>query len=119
MDLLPSCAVASRMFGRVSEVKRWRCTAIDGRARRNGRIVTCGATAGQTIELNLWPFFVKQQRLIGSYGRNRTDLEATFLWASDGKLKPLIDRTVGLSDTVSTLVALRNSQISGKAVVAL
>src|SRR2546423_1527006 len=33
---------------------------------RGGTIVTCGATAGRDVPLNLWPFFVKQQRLIGS-----------------------------------------------------
>jgi len=37
---------------------------------RGGAIVTCGATAGREVMLNLWPFFVKEQRLIGSYGRN-------------------------------------------------
>ena len=44
---------------------------------RGGTVVTCGATAGREVTLNLWPFFVKQQRLIGSYGRNRADIEAT------------------------------------------
>src|ERR1043166_408540 len=34
---------------------------------RGGTIVTCGATAGRDVSLNLWPLFVKQQRLIGSY----------------------------------------------------
>jgi NADPH:quinone reductase-like Zn-dependent oxidoreductase len=37
---------------------------------RGGTIVTCGATAGRDIKFNLWPFFVKEQRLIGSYGRH-------------------------------------------------
>src|SRR5258706_11932163 len=37
---------------------------------RGGTIVTCGATASRDVALNLWPFFVKQQRLIGSYGRD-------------------------------------------------
>jgi hypothetical protein len=31
------------------------------------------------VALKLWPFFVEQHRLIGSYGRNRADLEATGL----------------------------------------
>ncbi|MEY2465601.1 MAG: hypothetical protein QOD03_122, partial [Verrucomicrobiota bacterium] len=49
---------------------------------RNGTIVTCGATAGREVKLNLWPLFVKQQRLVGSYGRNRADMEATLAWAA-------------------------------------
>ena len=58
---------------------------------RGGAVVTCGATAGRTSSINLWPFFVKQQRLIGSYGRNRTDLAATIEWVLSGRLKPVID----------------------------
>ena len=42
---------------------------------RGGSVVTCGATAGKEIRLNLWPLFVKQHRLIGSYGR--ADIAAT------------------------------------------
>ena len=53
--------------------------------------MTCGATAGREIPFNLWPFFVKQHRLIGSYGRNRADIQATLEWAAAGKLKPVID----------------------------
>ena len=53
---------------------------------RGGTVVTCGATAGREVPINLWPFFVKQQRLIGSYGRNRADIEATLEWAAAGKL---------------------------------
>ena len=41
---------------------------------RGGTVVTCGATGGREVPMQLWPFFVKQHRLIGSYGRNRGDL---------------------------------------------
>src|SRR5581483_12059455 len=58
---------------------------------RGGTVVTCGATAGREVPINLWPFFVKQHRLIGSYGRNRADIQATLEWAAAGKLKPVID----------------------------
>ena len=34
---------------------------------------SCGATAGRQVQLNLWPFFVKQQKLVGSYGRTRAE----------------------------------------------
>src|SRR5580658_5063105 len=36
---------------------------------RGGTIVTCGATAGRDVQLKLWSFFVKEQKLVGSYGR--------------------------------------------------
>ena len=84
---------------------------------RGGTIVTCGATAGRTVTLNLWPFFVKQQRLIGSYGRNRTDLRATLDWAAEGKLKPAIDSIFPLSRAGEAFELLRSRKARGKILI--
>lgn len=84
---------------------------------RGGTIVTCGATAGREIPLNLWPFFVKQQRLIGSYGRNRADLQATLEWAAAGKLKPVIDSVFPLDQVPFALQKLRSRNMLGKILI--
>lgn len=84
---------------------------------RNGTIVTCGATAGREIKLNLWPLFVKQQRLIGSYGRNRTDIVATLEWAATGKLSPVIDSIFPLAETAAAFARLRARQVLGKILI--
>lgn len=84
---------------------------------RGGAIVTCGATAGQELRLDLWPFFVKEHRLIGSYGRNRADLTATLDWAAAGRLKPVIHQVVSLPETPRALAALRARSVLGKIVV--
>jgi Zn-dependent alcohol dehydrogenases len=84
---------------------------------RGGTIVTCGATAGREIPLNLWPFFVKQQRLIGSYGRNRADLQATLEWAAAGKLKPVIDSIFPLDQVPAALEKLRARNMLGKILI--
>jgi NADPH:quinone reductase-like Zn-dependent oxidoreductase len=84
---------------------------------RGGTIVTCGATAGRNVQLNLWPFFVKQQRLIGSYGRTRIDLSATLSWAAAGKLKPVIHRMYPLEETSKAFAHLRQREVLGKLVV--
>lgn len=84
---------------------------------RGGTIVTCGATTGADVTLNLWPLFVKQQRLVGSYGRNSTDLRATLEWASGGKLKPVIDQTLPLAQTPEAFQLLRSRQILGKILI--
>lgn len=86
---------------------------------RGGTIVTCGATAGREARFNLWPFFVKQQRLVGSYGRNHADLQRTLEWAAQGKLRPAIDRVVPLEDTAAAFAALRARQVLGKVIVKL
>ena len=84
---------------------------------RGGTIVTCGATAGRDVSLNLWPLFVKQQRLIGSYGRDSVDLRVTLDWAALGKLKPVIDQVVRLPDVPKAFTRLRSRQVLGKIVV--
>jgi NADPH:quinone reductase-like Zn-dependent oxidoreductase len=84
---------------------------------RGGTIVTCGATAGREVPLNLWPFFVKEHKLVGSYGRTRKDIEATLQWAAQGKIKPAIARTYPLEETAAAFAAFRQRQVLGKVVV--
>lgn len=84
---------------------------------RGGTIVTCGATAGRDVSLNLWPIFVKEQRLIGSYGRDRADLEKTLEWAASGRIIPVINRVYPLDDTPQAFAALRDRTVLGKLVI--
>jgi NADPH:quinone reductase-like Zn-dependent oxidoreductase len=84
---------------------------------RGGTVVTCGATAGREVQINLWPFFVKEQRLIGSYGRNRADIQATLEWAAAGKLKPVIDSVYPLDRTAEAFAHLRSRNCLGKILV--
>ena len=84
---------------------------------RGGTVVTCGATAGREVTLNLWPFFVKQQRLIGSYGRNRADIKATLEWAATGRLRPVIDSIYPLDETAQAFAHLRSRQALGKILI--
>jgi 2-desacetyl-2-hydroxyethyl bacteriochlorophyllide A dehydrogenase len=84
---------------------------------RAGTIVTCGATSGREVELKLWPLFVKEQKLIGSYGRNRKDIIATLDWAAEGKIKSVIYKTYPLSSAREAFTALRQRAVMGKAVI--
>ena len=90
---------------------------VFGCLARGGTIVTCGATAGAKITLDLWPLFVKQQQLIGSYGRNSADLKMTLDWAASGKLRPVIDSTFPLAKTEEAFHRLRSRQMLGKLIV--
>lgn len=84
---------------------------------RGGTVVTCGATAGREVTMNLWPFFVKQHRLIGSYGRNRADIQATLAWAAAAKLKPVIDSVFPLDRTAEAFAHLRSRNFLGKILI--
>ena len=84
---------------------------------RGGTIVTCGATSGREVALGLWPLFVKQQRLIGSYGRNAADFRATLDWAAQGKLKPVVHSTLPLDQAAVGYAQLRSRTVLGKVIV--
>jgi len=84
---------------------------------RGGTIVTCGATAGREAPLKLWPFFVKEQKLVGSYGRHREDILAALEWAAAGKLKAAIGGIYPLGETRAAFDALRQRQVMGKVIV--
>lgn len=84
---------------------------------RGGTVVTCGATAGRDIALNLWSFFVKEQTLIGSYGRRRQDMLAALQWAAEGRLKAAIAEIFPLAQTRAAFDALRHRQVMGKLVI--
>ncbi|MFN7140011.1 MAG: zinc-binding dehydrogenase [Limisphaerales bacterium] len=92
-------------------VKCFECLA------RGGTIVTCGATAGRDVQLNLWPFFVKQHSLIGSYGRNKRDIINTLEWAAEGNLKPVIHKTFPLDHAEKAFHQLRERAVLGKVVI--
>jgi NADPH:quinone reductase-like Zn-dependent oxidoreductase len=93
-------------------VKCFECLA------RNGTIITCGATAGRDVSLNLWPLFVKQQRLVGSYGRNRADMRLTLEWAAAGQLQPVIDSVFPLAQAPAAFAKLRARHVLGKVLIA-
>ena len=84
---------------------------------RGGSIVTCGATTGKNVSINIWPFFVKQQQLIGSYGRNRVDLIKILDWLALGKINPVIDERVPFSEVSAAFEKFRNRKVSGKILV--
>jgi NADPH:quinone reductase-like Zn-dependent oxidoreductase len=86
---------------------------------RDGTIVTCGATAGRNVQMNLWPFFVKEQRLIGSYGRTRADMTETLRWADRGWLKATIDELISLDRGELAFHKLRAGAHLGKQLIVL
>jgi NADPH2:quinone reductase len=61
---------------------------------------------------------VKQQRIIGSYGRNRSDMIAALEWAALGRIHPVIHQTFPLDRATDAFAALRGRNVLGKIVIA-
>lgn len=63
-----------------------------------GRLVTCGATTGHDVKLDLRVLFYKRISLLGSTMGSKGDLFRILKLVGDKKLRPVLDRTLPLAD---------------------
>jgi NADPH:quinone reductase-like Zn-dependent oxidoreductase len=69
-----------------------------GALARNGRLVTCGATAGGTVSLDVNVLFGKHLALMGSWMGRRAELVEVLKFVRDGRLKPVVDSVMPLAE---------------------
>ncbi|HEY8208278.1 MAG TPA: zinc-binding dehydrogenase, partial [Myxococcaceae bacterium] len=62
-----------------------------------GRLVTCGATSGFDVKIDLRVLFRKQLSLLGSTMGSKADLFQVLRLVEEGKLRPVLDRTLPLA----------------------
>jgi alcohol dehydrogenase len=84
--------------------------------KRGGRLVTCGSTAGPTVQLNLMQLFQQQYRIFGSFGASMRNIRDSLAKMATG-LKPVIDTEVPLAEFERGLRRLESRQVFGKIVV--
>jgi NADPH:quinone reductase-like Zn-dependent oxidoreductase len=85
--------------------------------RPGGRYVTCGATGGRRVELDLRRLFWFQWSLLGStMGTSREFAEVVAL-GDRGLLRPVIDRIFPLEEGVEAYRRLADAQQFGKLVL--
>ena len=84
---------------------------------RGGRLVTCGATTGPHVGIDLRVLFAKQLSLLGAYVGTKGELlrAARFFFA--GQLAPVIDRTFPLAQAADAQRRLEASEHFGKIVL--
>jgi len=69
-----------------------------GALARNGRLVTCGATAGGAVSLDLNLLFGRHLSLLGSWMGRRAELIEVLQFVRDGRLKPVVDSVRPLAE---------------------
>jgi len=69
-----------------------------GTLARNGRLVTCGATAGGKATLDLNLLFGRHLSILGSWMGRRAELVEVLRFVRDGRLKPVVDSVMPLAD---------------------
>ncbi len=85
--------------------------------KAGGTLVTCGATTGPKIELDLRFLFSRQLSLLGSYMGTMSELHEVLGHVFAGRLNPVIDRVFPLSDVRHAHEYLEQSQMFGKIVL--
>jgi NADPH:quinone reductase-like Zn-dependent oxidoreductase len=82
-----------------------------------GTLVTCGATTGPSVGVDLRHLFARQLRLLGSYMGTMSELHEVLGHVFAGRLKPVVDRTFPLCEIRAAHEYLEKSQMFGKVVV--
>lgn len=82
-----------------------------------GRFVTCGATSGSNVSLDLKAVFFKNIALLGSTMGSKADLIRILNLVTSGKLKPVIDCVFPMSDLPKAFERLEKREAFGKIVL--
>ncbi len=82
-----------------------------------GRVVTCGATTGFDVTLDLRFLFSKQQSALGSYMGTLGELHRALKFVFRGELKPVVDRTFPLAEIAQAHRYLETKHQFGKVII--
>lgn len=86
---------------------------------RGGRLVTCGATTGADVPLNLRLLFFKNLTLLGNTLGTRGDIAQALALVEQGRLRPVVDRVLGWRQIGEAHALLEARAPFGKIVLAL
>ncbi len=84
---------------------------------RNGRLVTCGATAGGQVTLDLNLLFGRHLALLGSWMGRRAELIEVLRFVRDGRLVPVVDSVLPLAEARRAHERIEARQHFGKVVL--
>jgi zinc-binding alcohol dehydrogenase/oxidoreductase len=86
-------------------------------ARADGRICVCGATTGPNPPAQLHRIWWKQLTIYGSTMGTRADFEAVLELVKAGRVKPVVDEVVPLSEAAAAHERLERGEQLGKIVL--
>jgi NADPH:quinone reductase-like Zn-dependent oxidoreductase len=87
--------------------------------KSSGTLVTCGATTGPNVGVDLRHVFARQLSLLGSYMGTMGELHEVLKHVFAGRLKPAVDRVFPLSEIRAAHEYMENSQMFGKIVLTM
>jgi NADPH:quinone reductase-like Zn-dependent oxidoreductase len=84
---------------------------------RSGRLVTCGATTGPEVGIDLRFLFGRQLSLLGSYMGTKGELLRAAPFFFDGRLRPIVDKVFPLQEAAAAQQRLESAAQFGKIVL--
>jgi len=87
--------------------------------RRGGRLVTCGATSGPNVSLDLRRLFWHHWSILGSTMGNAAEYAEIVRRLGKGELRPIIDHAYPLAQARDAYGRLARAEQLGKVVVEL
>jgi NADPH:quinone reductase-like Zn-dependent oxidoreductase len=87
--------------------------------KSGGTLVTCGATTGPNVAIDLRHLFARQLSLLGSYMGTMGEMHAVLRHVFAGQLKPVVDRVFPLSEIRAAHEYLEKSLMFGKVVLSI
>jgi NADPH:quinone reductase-like Zn-dependent oxidoreductase len=84
---------------------------------RGGRLVTCGATTGAGVQLDIRYLFGRQLSLLGSFMGSRGELHTVLKLVGEKKLRPVVDRVFPLAEAAAAHEVLEHREHFGKVVL--
>jgi NADPH:quinone reductase-like Zn-dependent oxidoreductase len=84
---------------------------------RHGRLVTCGATTGYDVRLDLRHLFAKELTVMGSYMGSKHELLHVLKLIRSGYLRPVVSQTLPLREAARAQDSLEKREHFGKIVL--
>ena len=86
--------------------------------KMGGRLLTCGATAGFDPATDIRFIWTAEMDIRGSNGWKRDDLASLLAMVADGRLRPVVDKVLPLSEGPEAMRLLEDRAFFGKIVLA-
>jgi NADPH:quinone reductase-like Zn-dependent oxidoreductase len=84
---------------------------------KDGRLVICGAHAGEVVPFDIIPFFRAQKSVIGSFVYTMAEVEACLELARRGRIVPLVHKTFPLEEAKDAMDLMESREFFGKIVL--
>ncbi|MEQ8803686.1 MAG: zinc-binding dehydrogenase, partial [Haliea sp.] len=100
--------VAVNFTGGDTMLATQRCVSL------GGRILTCGATAGYDLHIDARYWWSYEHKMLGSDGWKRSDLEALVALIAEGRLDPVVDVELPISEAAEAERMIEDREVFGK-----